>query len=191
MYFDDNQINKIKKFLNKYNSNLKFKQFAEKVYDKNPEALPLEEIFALEEIIRYGNKEIYYKRLEDIKNYDELNPILYDNDKEIRQTLTNLFLGYLINLLVEHDKTLEFVKDYKKDNGQILNVHKKYVIQNLLTYIPEIIKYVSSYVDKYFSHTKFGVTSDEKEYAFALLEYNTNISFSEVLLFSKGHNHKK
>lgn len=75
MKFNDIQTQKIYDFVMNYNSNEEFKKEVETLYDNDISKLTILSIYALEEILRYGNKEIYKMF---IKENDNLNTKIID-----------------------------------------------------------------------------------------------------------------
>ena len=61
MNFNEEQSNKIHKFIMKYYNDEEYKNNVQKLYDKEMSELSILYIYALEEILRYGNKGIFDK----------------------------------------------------------------------------------------------------------------------------------
>lgn len=89
MNFNQEQVEYIGQFIMNYNSDEDFKLDSHKKYDSDLKSLSILEIYALEEVLRYGTKKVYDKFLEakglmgdDIaaKTYDEFVKLLREDE---------------------------------------------------------------------------------------------------------------
>ena len=78
MQFNDKQTTTINEFIMKYNSDEKFRNHVQKLYNDETYKLSILEIYTLEEVLRYGTKEIFnqflkskgmYKDEQEFKQY--------------------------------------------------------------------------------------------------------------------------
>lgn len=67
--FNEEQLNEICQFIMKYNSDEEFKNNIQKLYDKEISKLSILHIFALEEILRYGTKEVFDRFIAASESY--------------------------------------------------------------------------------------------------------------------------
>ncbi len=106
MNFSKNQSQQIYDFVVRYNSDENFKNSKEELYNKMPEKMPILHIYALEEILRYGNKELYSKFIKtkgDIP--DEQAVDLYDGFIQLLANDSN-FRHYKLEQLKNNPETL-------------------------------------------------------------------------------------
>lgn len=131
MKFLEEQEKEIYDFMLKYNSDFSFKEKVDNKYVNESSDLSIFEIYALEEILRvgdrfyfnnfvnylkqkYGMKEITGEFLVDNYGYSPFNSILIDNETSIKKTLTNLLFGELIFDTLNKDKFVEIKNRQKK-----------------------------------------------------------------------------
>lgn len=106
MNFNEKQSNEIYEFIMRYNEDEEFKNSVQQSYDSNIYKLSILQIYALEEVLRYGGKEIFNKFLETKGTYSEEKAVdLYDGfikllgqDKKFKQ--------YKMRQLIEAPETL-------------------------------------------------------------------------------------
>ena len=80
MNFNEEQSNKIHKFIMKYYNDEEYKNNVQKLYDKEMSELSILYIYALEEILRYGNKGIFDKFINSMGTDSESKAAdLFDN----------------------------------------------------------------------------------------------------------------
>jgi len=251
MEFNEKQSKLIQEFIIKYNSEEEYKNGVQKLYDEEPYKLSILQIYVLEEILRYGNKCLFYsfkekkgkytieqavieydgfikllntdenfklykteqlisspeslseierfalslmntqqkdKENEQPKNndkleYDELNPIVYSTDAQIRKTLENLLLGKFIHQMLELP-TMSEIKKRQKEKGIIANVDKPIVIEKVRSMFSsekEMLQFEQA-INNMYVKVKMNVLLGKGESAFEeYLMYNTNISVSDIL----------
>lgn len=251
MNFNEKQSNEIHEFIMKYYNDEEFKNNVQKLYDKEICKLSILYIYALEEILRYGNKGIFDKfinskgtdseskaadlfdnfvklfiendsfresKMEQLnKNpktlsglemlafklisitesqsdkmhdemtneleYDNLNPILYSTDSQIKATLENLLIGEFIHKMLELPG-MKPIKVRQKRSGMIANSDKQFIIRKIRESISgqEYMLQMQQVINNRFVKVKFNVLLGKGEDAFGEYSmYNTNISFSEIL----------
>lgn len=251
MTLNEKQSKQIYEFIMKYNLDVEFKNSIQKIYDYNAYKLPILYIYALEDVLRYGTKEIFRKFLEtkgtysdeqavdlydefikllnedkafeqykiqqltdspdtlsemekfvfslisqssDKKNqmheqmtdnleYDPFNPILYSTDRQIRETLENLFLGELIYKMLELPD-MKPIKARQKENGKIANIDKPLIIEKIrsTTLSKNFMSQFKQVIDNRYVKAKMDILLGKGENAFEqYLKYNTNISANEIL----------
>ena len=61
MNFNEKQTKEIYEFIKRYNADEGFKNSVQKLYDNNTYKLSITNIYALEEVLRYGTKKIFNK----------------------------------------------------------------------------------------------------------------------------------
>lgn len=257
MNLNEKQSKQIYEFIMKYNSDDEYKNSIQQIYDNNVYKLPILHIYALEEILRYGTKEIFRKFLEtkgtyseeqavdlydgfiklldedkafeqykmqqltdspdtlsemekfafslisqssdkksqmheqmtDNLEYDPFNPILYSTDKQIRETLENLFLGEFIYKMLELP-AMKPVKARQKENGRIANIDKQLIIEKIKSTIlsQNFMSQFKQVIDNRYVKVKMDILLGKGEKAFEqYLKYNTNISSNEILGIEKGY----
>lgn len=102
MYLNESQTNKIYQIITKYQSDETFRQQLEETYENEVWSLSALELYALEEILRYGTKGIFEQLLkvkgtdtesETIDLYDQFNQLLKKDpnfkQRKIQQLVTN------------------------------------------------------------------------------------------------------
>lgn len=249
MKFNEKQTKIIYDFVMNYSANEEFKRNVEEKYNNEVESLSILEIYALEEVLRFGTKNLFHqfiatkenlsvekalslfdsfltllredKSFKDYKinqlkeakdtlsameifalklilknekqdesvdkksnielEYDNLNPIKFETDSQIRTTIENLLIGKFILNVLELPIMRE-VKGRQKGRGIVANSDKQTIIEeirNLYATDPSLFK---NAVDTNFVKIKYQILLGKKEQAFGeLLTYNTNISIDEVL----------
>lgn len=89
MSFNQEQVAYIYEFIMNYNGDESFKESSQTKYDEDLKSLSVLDIYALEEVLRYGNKAFYKKFLEAkgemseeiaAKNYDEFVKLLAEDE---------------------------------------------------------------------------------------------------------------
>lgn len=106
MNFNEKQTNEIYEFIKRYNADEEFKNSVQKLYDNNTYKLSITNIYALEEVLRYGTKKIFNKFLEIKGTYSEEKAIdLYDGFIELLSKDMN-FKQYKMQQLKESPETL-------------------------------------------------------------------------------------
>lgn len=93
MDFNSEQLKELEIIIKKYNCNENYRELIQDNYDNNPGILSILEIYALEEIIRYGNNGIFQSILEMKENMDSNSLIeqiseflrLYRDDEIFRE----------------------------------------------------------------------------------------------------------
>lgn len=106
MNFNEKQTNEIYEFIKRYNVDEEFKNSVQKLYDNNTYKLSITNIYALEEVLRYGTKKIFNKFLETKGTYSEEKAIdLYDGFIELLSKDMN-FKQYKMQQLKESPETL-------------------------------------------------------------------------------------
>lgn len=253
MNFNEKQTKEIYEFIKRYNADEGFKNSVQKLYDNNTYKLSITNIYALEEVLRYGTKKIFNKFLEtkgtyseekaidlydgfiellskdmnfkqykmqqlketpetlsameifafalisssdnqkekmtDKLEYDQYNPILYSTDNQIRETLTNLFLGEFIYQILELP-SMKPIKVRQKENGRIANIDKPFIIkkiQNAISNQSSIFQ-LQKAIDVRFVEVKMNLLLGKEEKAFEkYLKFNTNISSNEIFGIEKDN----
>ena len=253
MNFNEKQTKEIYEFIKRYNADEEFKNSVQKLYDNNTYKLSITNIYALEEVLRYGTKKIFNKFLEtkgtyseekaidlydgfiellskdmnfkqykmqqlkespetlsameifafalisssdnqkekmtDELEYDQYNPILYSTDNQIRETLTNLFLGEFIYQILELP-SMKPIKVRQKENSRIANIDKPFIIkkiQNAISNQSSIFQ-LQKAIDVRFVEVKMNLLLGNEEKAFEkYLKFNTNISSNEIFGIEKDN----
>lgn len=257
MNFNEKQSNEIYEFIIRYNADEEFKNGIQQLYDNDTYKLSILQIYVLEEVLRYGTKEIFNKFLEtkgtyseeqavdlfdgfitllsedvnfkqykmqqlkespetlsamemfaftlisssdnqkeqmheemtDELDYDPYNPILYNTDNQIRETLENLFFGEFIHQMLELPD-VKPVKVRQKGNGRIANIDKPFIIEKIQSAISEqnSISQLKKIIDSRFVKVKMDLLLGKGEQAFEqYLKFNTNISSNEILGIEKDN----
>lgn len=106
MNFNETQSKEIYEFIMEYNANEEFKNNIQEAYDNDTYKLPMLQIYALEEILRYGSKEIFNKFLETKGAYSVDQAVdLYDGFVKLLSKDIN-FKQYKMQQLKESPETL-------------------------------------------------------------------------------------
>ena len=106
MNFNERQSNEIYEFIMRYNADEEFKNSVQQSYDNNAYKLSILQIYALEEVLRYGTKEIFNKFLETKGTYSEEQAVdLYDGFIKLLSEDIN-FKQYKMQQLKESPETL-------------------------------------------------------------------------------------
>lgn len=255
MNFNEKQSKSIYEFIITYNSDEEFRNIIQELYEDEISKISILHIYALEEILRYGNKGIFNKffqtkgthtdeqavelfdgfikllnddpsfkqyKMEQLKSapdtlsaiekfaftlismskseiyqmhkemcdeleYDELNPILYATDKQIRRTLENLFFGEFIHKMLELP-AMKPVKVRQKEKGMIANIDKPLIIEKIQEILSDqnATSQFKKVIDNRFVKVKFDVLLGKGESAFdQYSKFNTNISANEILGIEK------
>lgn len=71
MNFNEEQVKQVYTFMTKYNADETFKESVQQMYDEEVYQLSIMDIYALEEVLLYGNKEIYKKFMETKGEYND------------------------------------------------------------------------------------------------------------------------
>lgn len=261
MNFNENQSKSIYEFIVKYNSDEEFKNNVQNLYDNEIYKLSILNIYALEEVLRYGTKGIFNKFLgtkgtyteekavelfdgfikllnedsnfkeykmqqlktspvtlstmemfafeligssQDTKEqmheemtdeleYDSFNPILYSTDKQIRETLENLFFGEFIHQMLELPD-MKPIKVRQKQNGMIANIDKPFIIEKIKGVVLNqgSMSQFKKAIDNRYLKVKMDILLGKGEKAFEqYLKYNTNISSYEILGIQKDNSEEE
>ncbi len=106
MDFNEKQSKEIYEFIMRYNADEEFKNNIQQLYDNNTYKLSILQIYALEEILRYGAKEIFNKFLTTKGTYSEDQAVdLYDGFIKLLSEDIN-FKQYKMQQLKESPETL-------------------------------------------------------------------------------------
>ena len=106
MNFNEKHSKEIYEFIMKYNTDDEFKNNVQELYDNNTYRLSILQIYSLEEILRYGTKEIFNKFLETKGAYSEEQAVdLYDEFIKLLSEDIN-FKQYKMQQLKESPETL-------------------------------------------------------------------------------------
>lgn len=233
-----------------YNENTKFKEYICERYDTNPASLRVLELYVLEEIVRYGNKDYYNKiaslnpnsekalkdysdfidkckndkEFETLKmriyknNRENLNPvevfaismilkdkdrekeykyidfdyddypdIKYGNDKEIRETVSNIYFAILIYRLLNECKDpiilkeLKPVIEHQKEPGLIASSDKPLLLNFLRECISDNYEIIGNHIDEMYNQVKSFLMFGFKENSFKLLSNRkSNVTAREI-----------
>ena len=178
-------------FIKIFNNDENFKQYKLEQLEYSPETLSSIEMLAFElmgtqKVEENGEQEETVNKLE----YDLLNPILYSNDDQTRETIANLFFGELIIQILELP-SMKDIKSRQKEDGRIANVDKKFVIEQVKKAICSQghMSQFKQVVDSRYVKVKMALCLGKGEKAFEqYLKYNTNISSAEILGKQKENN---
>jgi hypothetical protein len=175
-------------FIKLLNEDANFKQYKMEQLKSNPETLSAMEMFAFMLISRSKNgREQMHKEMTDGLEYVPLNPILYSYDKQIRETLENLFLGEFIHQMLELP-AMNPVKVRQKESGRIANIDKPLIIEKIRGVIAtqESMSQFKKAIDSRYAKVKMDLLLGKGEAAFEqYLKFNTNITANEILGLEK------
>lgn len=181
---EEQAVDSFELFTKLLNDDSNFKQLKMEQLKNSPETLSAIEMFAFQLIITTKNqKEQIYKEMTDELEYDPLNPILYSTDKQIRETLENLFFGEFIHQMLELP-AMKPIKVRQKENGRIANIDKPLIIEKIkgVVLIQGSMSQFKQAIDNRYVKVKMDLLMGKGEEAFGqYLKYNTNISSYEIL----------
>lgn len=171
-------------FIRLLNTDENFKLYKTEQLTSSPESLSEIERFALSLMnVQQKNKENEQPKNSDKLEYDELNPIVYSTDAQIRKTSENLLLGKFIHQMLELP-TMSEIKKRQKEKGIIANVDKPIVIEKVRSMFSsekEMLQFEQA-INNMYAKVKMNVLLGKGESAFEeYLMYNTNISVSDIL----------
>lgn len=179
-------VEQLDQFLNFYNENESFKNYKLQQYAENPETLSKLEVYVLEKIIKVKivAEKIEDQSVEDSTNeleYDELNPIKFAHEIEIKETLTNLLIGeFIFNIL--NLPQMAQIKARQKKPGMIANIDKPIIIKTVHDTIINELQGIPQAVNQMYAQVKLNLLLGKGEDAFKeFSKFNTNISAREVL----------
>ena len=197
MEFDTEQSMYINNFIMKYYSDGDFKSEKEREYDFEMDKLSILDIYALEIALRYGNKKIYeaFKKAQDVtpeiqfedfmkQLYAEFNPICCSNEQQIIDTIENLFIGEFIHEMLNMP-IMRPIKERQGRPGQVSSMDKPYIIKEiqemLLQNCVTIAQFKQAVAQRVIEVKKDRSPKKRMMTLEPYLEFNTNISASEVL----------
>lgn len=156
--------------------NYKLMQFREA-----KETLSAMEIFAINLIHKEEKQDESVEKESTVElEYDNLNPIRFGTDRQIRETIENLLFGQFILKSLELPAMSE-IKSRQKEKGLIANSDKPIIIEEIRKLLAADPKLYENAVNNYFVKIKFQVLLGKEETSFGeLLDYNTNISAEEI-----------
>lgn len=106
MKFNEKHSNEINEFIMRYNEDEEFKNSVQELYNNNIYKLSILQIYALEEILRYGTKEVFNKFLETKGAYSDDEAVdLYDGFIKLLNEDVS-FKQYKMQQLKKSPKTL-------------------------------------------------------------------------------------
>lgn len=193
-------LKNINNFLEYFKKDENFKFYKLKQLTESPESLSKEERFLIEKVLNVEVKEDKKEKenatvepeieVEDI-SYDSYTPILYGNDSEIRTTISNLFFGKFIHMLLNLPAMYE-VKKRQKQPGLIADIDRQNVIEHVERNLAENINDIKDTIDSIYLQVKFKVLLGQGEKAFSeYAKYNTNITAMEIFeKFQNNYKHK-
>lgn len=157
---------------------------------KSPETLSAIEMFAFQLISSTkSQKEQIHEEVTDELEYDPLTPILYSNDKQIRETLENLLFGEFVHHMLELP-AMKPVKARQKEFGMIANIDKPLIIEKIREVFlsQDSMSQFKQTIDNRYVKVKMALLLGKGEEAFEqYLKYNTNISSYEILGIKKNN----
>jgi len=160
----------------------------------SPETLSSMEMFAFELIgSLQDTKEQIHEEMTDELEYDSFNPILYSTDKQIRETLENLFFGEFIHQMLELPD-MKPIKVRQKQNGMIANIDKPFIIEKIKDVVLNqgSMSQLKKALDNRYLKVKMDILLGKGENAFEqYLKYNTNISSYEILGTQKDNSEEE
>lgn len=186
---EEQAINTYDMFMNCFNTDATFASVKTQQLETAPETLSKIELFAFE-LIRSSMKKVEeveedVESIPDVEIYEEcdpLNPILFDTDRHIKDTIENLLIGQFINTAILRPEYQEIGKR-QQDPGVFLKDDK----QKLIELVRDSLKkgnngqMFKNTVDNKYAKIKMAILLGKGEDAFGEdVRFNTNISSSEV-----------
>lgn len=189
-YTEDQAVDLFDGFIKLLNNDLNFKQYKMEQLKNSPETLSAIEMLAFQLISStQSQKEQMHEEMTDELEYDPLNPILYSTDKQIRETLENLFFGEFIHQMLELP-VMKPIKVRQKEIGMIANVDKPFIIEKIkgVVFTQGSMSQFKQAIDNRYVKVKMDLLMGKGEEAFEqYLKYNTNISSYEILGIKKDN----
>lgn len=177
-------------FIKLLNDDPNFKQYKMEQLKSSPETLSAIEMLAFQLIsTTETQKEQMHEEMTDELEYDPFNPILYSTDKQIRETLENLFFGEFIHQMLELP-AMKPIKVRQKENGRIANIDKPLIIEKIkgVVLTQGSLSQFKQAIDNRYVKVKMDLLMGKGEEAFEqYLKYNTNISSYEILGIKKDN----
>jgi len=177
-------------FIKLLNDDSNFKQYKMEQLKNSPETLSAIEMLAFQLIsTTETQKEQMHEEMTDELEYDPFNPILYSTDKQIRETLENLFFGEFIHQMLELP-AMKPIKVRQKENGRIANIDKPLIIEKIkgVVLTQGSMSQFKQAIDNRYVKVKMDLLMGKGEEAFEqYLKYNTNISSYEILGIKKDN----
>ena len=187
---EDQAVDLFDGFIKLLNDDPNFKQYKMEQLKNSPETLSAIEMLAFQLISStQSQKEQMHEEMTDELEYDTLNPILYSTDKQIRETLENLFFGEFIHQMLELP-TMKPIKVRQKENGRIANIDKPLIIEKIkgVVLTEGSLSQFKQAIDNRYVKVKMAILMGKGEEAFEqYLKYNTNISSYEILGIKKDN----
>lgn len=189
-YAEDQAVDLFDGFIKLLNNDQNFKQYKIEQLKKSPETLSAVEMFAFQLISSTkSQKEQIHEKVTDELEYDQLTPILYSNDKQIRETLENLLFGEFVHHMLELP-AMKPVKARQKEFGMIANIDKPLIIEKIREVFlsQDAMSQFKQTIDNRYVKVKMALLLGKGEEAFEqYLKYNTNISSYEILGIKKNN----
>ena len=189
-YTEDQAVDLFDGFIKLLNNDLNFKQYKMEQLKNSPETLSAIEMLAFQLISStQSQKEQMHEEMTDELEYDPLNPILYSTDKQIRETLENLFFGEFIHQMLELP-AMKPIKVRQKEIGMIANVDKPFIIEKIreVVFTQGSMSQFKQAIDNRYVKVKMDLLMGKGEDVFEqYLKYNTNISSYEILGIKKDN----
>lgn len=190
VHAEDQAVDLFDGFIKLLNDDPNFKQYKMEQLKNSPETLSAIEMLAFQLIsTTKSQKKQMHEEMTDELEYDPLNPILYSTDKQIRETLENLFFGEFIHQMLELP-TMKPIKVRQKQNGMIANVDKPLIIEKIKNVVltEGSLSQFKQAIDNRYVKVKMAILMGKGEEAFEqYLKYNTNISSYEILGIKKDN----
>ena len=187
---EDQAVDLFDGFIKLLNDDPNFKQYKMEQLKNSPETLSAIEMIAFQLIsTTKSQKKQMHEEMTDELEYDPLNPILYSTDKQIRETLENLFFGEFIHQMLELP-TMKPIKVRQKENGRIANIDKPLIIEKIKKVVltEGSLSQFKQAIDNRYVKVKMAILMGKGEEAFEqYLKYNTNISSYEILGIKKDN----
>ncbi len=189
-YTEDQAVDLFDGFIKLLNNDLNFKQYKMEQLKNSPETLSAIEMLTFQLISStQSQKEQMHEEMTDELEYDPLNPILYSTDKQIRETLENLFFGEFIHQMLELP-AMKPIKVRQKEIGMIANVDKPFIIEKIreVVFTQGSMSQFKQAIDNRYVKVKMDLLMGKGEDVFEqYLKYNTNISSYEILGIKKDN----
>ncbi len=187
---EDQAVDLFDGFIKLLNDDPNFKQYKMEQLKNSPETLSAIEMLAFQLIsTTKSQKKQMHEEMTDELEYDPLNPILYSTDKQIRETLENLFFGEFIHQMLELP-AMKPIKVRQKENGKIANIDKPLIIEKIKKVVltEDSLSQFKQAIDNRYVKVKMAILMGKGEEAFEqYLKYNTNISSYEILGIKKDN----
>lgn len=168
-------------FAELYRTDDGFKQYKVQQIVENHDSLSAIELYYLQlALMEVKNQKKLHEEFTNQLSYQPLNPILFETEHQIKETIFNLLIGRFIHDFLQFPANKP-IAVRQKVNGMIADSDRQLIINSIRIGLDGQIDQLINKIDEKYIYTKFNLLLGKGEDAFQDLQYNTNISAHEVL----------